>query len=421
MSSFSKKRKRTVEDDAGQVTLKVAPTTGKTVGPVLASFPALQPPPTTPFKLYLREDGKNASSSRDTLLVGETATMEFASSEEGLNATAGCSYYVGIYNKRTKTTTIRAAPLHILTQQVKALKNLKPIEVSTEERMKLRNKLGETFGTKKAQSAIRTQERNRVDVDAMRGVAAHLQERIQENTESLPTLEEAKAAADSSRLIPRYDENAMRPDDVYKLHDIVPEAEFNALSVTPLKAAGSQYERVAMLPYTRSNWVNQHLNLLYSTPKPNKTTVKILIYISALFAFKNAARIVNDKQALQDRLKNVPSLVLDGLLSRFTETSKDKNEARITPQTETMLLAYMFALCLRVDDYATDTTLLAKDLSMAVTKVNPLFKSLGCKIETLTALDLKRLGLPDTAANTKRATLKVPLAFPQVRAKRARR
>lgn len=40
----------------------------------------------------------------------------------------------------------------------------------------------------------------------------------------------------------------------------------------------------------------------------------------------------------------------------------------MTPQTETMLLSYMFALCLRVDDYATDTTLLAKDLSMAVTK-----------------------------------------------------
>lgn len=98
------------------------------------------------------------------------------------------SYYVGIYNKRTKTTTVRPAPLHILTQHVKALKNLKPIEVSSQERLKLRNTLGETFGTKKAKAAIRAHERNRVDVDAMRGVAGHLQDRIQENTESLPTL-----------------------------------------------------------------------------------------------------------------------------------------------------------------------------------------------------------------------------------------
>ena len=106
-----------------------------------------------------------------------------------------------------------------------------------------------------------------------------------------------------------------------------------------------------------------------------------------MFAFKNASRLVNDKTALQERLKDVPSLVVDGLLSRFTETSRDNNQCvqscfrfqhhtdtvaisstKMTPQTETMLLAYMFALCLRVDDYATDTTLIAKDLSMAVTK-----------------------------------------------------
>jgi DNA-directed RNA polymerase I subunit RPA49 len=146
-------------------------------------------------------------------------------------------------------------------------------------------------------------------------------------------------------LIPPYDEHATRPDDVYKLQDIIPEAELNAISIVPLKSASSNKERQAMLPYARSHWINQHLNLLYSTPKPNKTTVyaydllnllhaglihfiysKILIYISTLFAFKNAARIVNDKQALQGRLKHVPTIVIDGLFSRFTETSKDKNE-----------------------------------------------------------------------------------------------
>ena len=64
---------------------------------------------------------------------------------------------------------------------------MKPIQVSTEERIKQRNALGETFGTKKAKAAIRAMERNRVDVDAMKGVAGHLQDRIEENTGSLPT------------------------------------------------------------------------------------------------------------------------------------------------------------------------------------------------------------------------------------------
>jgi DNA-directed RNA polymerase I subunit RPA49 len=104
---------------------------------------------------------------------------------------------VGIYNKRTKTTTLRPVPLHILTRQVKALKSLKPMEVSVAERIKLRNTLGETFGTKKAKAAIRAYERNKVDVDAMRGVAGHLQSEIQDNTESLPT--QGKSLANFAR------------------------------------------------------------------------------------------------------------------------------------------------------------------------------------------------------------------------------
>lgn len=45
-----------------------------------------------------------------------------------------------------------------------------------------------------------------------------------------------------------------------------------------------------------------------------------------MFAFRASSRLVNDKQALQERLKDVPTIVVDGLLSRFTETSRDKNE-----------------------------------------------------------------------------------------------
>ena len=102
------------------------------------------------------------------------------------------------------------------------------------------------------------------------------------------------------------------------------------------------------------------------------------------------------------------------------------------------MLTHMFALCLRVDEWATDPTLLAGDLSMPVTKVNQLFKSLGssvspmsiiygnnpscqilgCKIEKLAKNELARRRLPESEANTKRAHLTVPLEFPKARMKR---
>ena len=194
---------------------------------------------------------------------------------------------IGVYDKRTNTTTLRTAPLHVLARQVKALKNLKPIEVSSEERMALRNNLGEAFGTKKAKAVIRARERNRVDIDAMKDVTEHLQDTIMANTDTLPTagaslkpsvllfpcteniewlVEEAKETADSTRLIPPYNVDAQRPQDVYALHDIIPEVELNALPVNAFKSAKTPQERYALLPHSRSDWVKLQLRLIYSAP-----------------------------------------------------------------------------------------------------------------------------------------------------------
>ncbi|KAH9943769.1 RNA polymerase I associated factor, A49-like protein [Amylocystis lapponica] len=420
-SSSSKKRKRGA-DDADKVTLQVSNQPPAQLGPVLASFPALQPPKSTSFQCWRRRNASDNEpfASQETLIAGEADTVDFYSASEFGQASSGCSYLIGVHDKRTNTTTLRPAPLHILAREVKALKNLAPMEVTTEERMLERNNLGEAFGTKKAKAAIRARERNRVDVDAMRGVTSHLQETILANTGSLPTQEEAKASADSSRLIPSHNVDAQRPQDVYPLHGIIPEAEFNALSIAAFKAAEPS-QRQQLLPYSRSNWVNQHLRLLSSAPKLKKSEMKILLYISTMFAFKMASRLVSKKDELQARLGDVPGIVVDGLLSRFSETARSANAAQVTPQSETMLLTHMFALCLRIDDYATDTTLIAHDLSMPVEKVNTLFKSLGCKIEKLDHKQLKQLGLPDAAGDTKRAVLKVPVEFPKVRQRRTRR
>jgi DNA-directed RNA polymerase I subunit RPA49 len=126
-----------------------------------------------------------------------------------------------------------------------------------------------------------------------------------------------------------------------------------------------------------------------------------------------------------------------------------------TTQTETSILTHTFALCLHIDNYATDTELLAADLNMAVAKydlscpgpflrterdvlyrVNQLFRTLGkflsvkkslrvtahlstgCKIEKLRPNDLKRLGLPDSNGENKMAVLKVPLQFPKASGRR---
>lgn len=46
----------------------------------------------------------------------------------------------------------------------------------------------------------------------------------------------------------------------------------------------------------------------------------------------------------------------------------------MTSENETALLTHLFSLCLKVDEYATDTTLIASDLTMSPTLYDPFFR-----------------------------------------------
>lgn len=45
-----------------------------------------------------------------------------------------------------------------------------------------------------------------------------------------------------------------------------------------------------------------------------------------MMAFNKSSRSVGDKDALQQRLPGVPPIVLDGLISRFTEIERSTNK-----------------------------------------------------------------------------------------------
>lgn len=54
----------------------------------------------------------------------------------------------------------------------------------------------------------------------------------------------------------------------------------------------------------------------------------------------------------------------------------------MTSENETSLLTHLFSLCLKVDDYATETALIAADLKMAPTRYDlPLSDLCGYRID----------------------------------------
>ena len=84
-------------------------------------------------------------------------------------------------------------------------------------------------------------------------------------------------SANAARLIPVYDIDAERPEDIYPLHNIVPESEWATLNslLSKLKKATDDRSRQRLLPNARSDWLQQHLMLAYSSPKPESKIVYV--------------------------------------------------------------------------------------------------------------------------------------------------
>ncbi|KZT36244.1 RNA polymerase I associated factor, A49-like protein [Sistotremastrum suecicum HHB10207 ss-3] len=424
-TSGSKKRKR---HDTGD-TLAPSSLSSTSLGPVVAedksvSLPSIEPELYTPFSLYtLPTKAKKSTNDppfpeKQALVVAETKSVEFETTYQPVASTS-CRYMVGVRDKRTNVLTIREAPLHLLSRQVKALKSLKPLaEPSAAEYALRRAQLGEAFGTKKAITRIRAAERNKVDISAMEGVMTAMQDTIGDRTENLPTVEEAKSTADSNRPIPAYNEAATVPEEVYPLNILISDAELSTLETSYLEDMSSDAERERSLAYSRSAYLNAHLKRLCQSGRSQRNR-QHLLYAAALMEFKKLGRKVGDKKAVAERLQSMAPIVIDSLYSRFTETGRGSTKPQMTKEKETLLLTHLFALCLHLDNFATHTRIISDDLSMSIATVNQLFKSLGCKLEVPSTADLQKLNLPPTEKE-KRAFLRIPLEFPKLRRKRAK-
>jgi DNA-directed RNA polymerase I subunit RPA49 len=281
------------------------------------------------------------------------------------------------------------------------LKGYTPAPVAPNDWLASRRTLGGAFGTKKAQAALRAAERNQIDVAAMEGVMGHLQDRVDANTEALPSQgwylasslgwyqhtyqvltssfhsAEAKASADAARPIPAFDASATTPAGAYPLANIVPAPEWASLGplTAALSHASSTDERTKMLPDVRSAWITQKLEGVFGTlgvaaktgtDMSKKDTLKAIAYVSTLMAFRKLYRTLDSADKIASRLRGVPSTVREGVLGRFSETARGSaNAAAIkTSAMETKLLTHMFAMCLHVDNFAVDSAVLAKDLNM---------------------------------------------------------
>ncbi|KAG8739098.1 DNA-directed RNA polymerase I subunit rpa49 [Ceratobasidium sp. 414] len=382
MSDLKRKRGAETKESTATAKVTVLEASSSKLGPVLG----------TPAHIYGTSARMVDRSKGSTILVAETSQIE---------------YLIAVHDRKANTITFRPAPLYDLTRTVKALKDIEPLAVSQAQRAQARNVLGEAFGTKKAKAAIRAAERNKVDTVAMKDVQDFVVESVRDGTSALPTKDEVIEAALSTRLIPTPNTSATTPAEAYPLSTIIPSSELESISIQPFTTASTSQERRALLPFRHSTWLNHRLTQMFAAGDSiSKIRLKSLVYASMLLAFRNTAgytlakATADPRGALREKLDSsvVPDAVFDGLMERFTETSRGGRPA-VTSQTETKLLTYLLALCLRIDSYSALIGTLATDLKLTPAKLTTYFKSLGCKVQG--------------TGDEKRAVLTVPLVFPK--------
>ncbi|PVG00076.1 RNA polymerase I associated factor, A49-like protein [Serendipita vermifera] len=404
----SKKRKRpSDENELYNVSAKIITSTESLskVGPAFAIFNAIEPPDNAIFDCYIESENDREFSSAKSLIVSETETVQFISNnKDKRDSDFHCHYLVGVRNRRTNQLVIRPAPIFLVGHHVKSGQSLDAASQAQSDYTQARNQLGKAFGTKKAQAAISRIERNKVDVKAMDGVSDILQQTIKSKTDTLPT--ELQKLTDGEQSIPRYNQDAAVPAEIYPIEYIVSDAELQSIAPSKLKAS--------QLPFKYSTWINTHIqNKSAHSNKDTKLELRIIFYISSLFLFRTQISKPREKVDLQESLFSIPDAIVETMINQFTESPRDSTRVQSTPQKETKLLTHALALCLRVDHFACDPSVIASDLRLSPNYVKALFKSIGCKITSPNRAEQIELGLTiDQASEKKLAILRAPLVLP---------
>ncbi|KTW27214.1 DNA-directed RNA polymerase I subunit RPA49 [Pneumocystis jirovecii RU7] len=286
--------------------------------------------------------------------------------------------------------------------------------------------LGQAFGSKRMQKIIQNRALQAANAQLSVQVGAAVVEQVKEAVEhakgsSIGAIEEeniygeAKKGLENGDLpVPPQNIQTTNVEEVYSLSDIVSAEELSVIHVKLLLRAPDERSR-ANIVYRNSRYINDRLGKALVDGKKNKRRIKLLYYASLLMAFYTNYQLVSKKDLLIKKLGDPPEILVDHLITRFSEPSRSGiNHEIIVPVITSYgidkILCYLFALCLIIDEFSVDMNLLAQDLSLSTQKCKELFKILGCKIQGCTEAQRISLNLSKAEAKTyKRAVLTLPL------------
>ncbi|KFQ96826.1 DNA-directed RNA polymerase I subunit RPA49, partial [Nipponia nippon] len=264
----------------------------------------------------------------------------------------------------------------------------------------------EAFGTSKQKRALNSRRMNAVGNDILntavtkaaaniidaKGVTALVQDVAQDDVQNV------------SIFLPPCNEDADKPDEVYKFADILSPAEYEALQVPAAVFVNITPEEITKKTEDKSHcsFVLEELKFLPADEKSRDHKARCLWFLDTLIKF-SYLKVIKKKHPMGPEC---PHIISRKLMKNFTSLTYNNGSVQnlISASMKAKITAYVIALALHINNFQTDLTVLQNDMKLQESRMMDIAKAMRLKIS-------KAKGLPglESDQNHKLGTLSLPL------------
>lgn len=357
-------------------------------------------------RVFHRSKSSDLKTQDQKIVVSESQDMTYVGQNFGkkrCHTNRATKTYVGIYDEKTGKMRVCDTELFHMMPYIPGTDDMEGTENSappkTGSYVEKLGMLTEAFGSKWKKSALEKSQRNRVDEKTMKD---HLAADIDHGKEQAKVHQEKPEETDTGfEVIPPCNKSAENVEDVYKLSDILSEVDMGALQSPATVFFDSTVEKIKEWreKKTYPAYVINHVSCMPLEPELRWQRCKCLIYVHYLIhMYKLTAKQLREKDFYP---KECPALIKNKLRDSFT---KEAFRTRCMPsRLKDRLAAYIFTLCLLIDEFSLDLTDIMQDMKLERNKMFLILKTLGLRVN-------KKVRNEEEIYI---ARLKLPLEFPQ--------
>ncbi|KJE89141.1 hypothetical protein CAOG_00674 [Capsaspora owczarzaki ATCC 30864] len=380
-------------------------------------------------------DAATASGSRPKHVVAaENGRMLYNSSSESSQPMT--KYLVGVFDRKKHTLDVYDSDMFALKPTVKRMRSdalnkkqeaegLSKYQQYTQKK----NDLVEAFGGRKKKNELLTNIKNKIEDASLGSMAKNIQSTLDTAAKDDLTLNEVMDQADEHRPIPAFNADALSPDEVYPLENLITPEEYKVLKNEAKVLEKANAEEIQAMRAARTyaplilNWVRD----LPQDKEERRRQARILLYINYLLNFRRAndSHLNNPNSTEPNALSGIPEDVLKHLKAKFAEVqTNDRGQPIFAVPTflKDKLLSYVFVLCLMLNQYKFAFEELTTMLKMKPDRATEHFRALGCRISSRREEMGDEMDTSASATGSvKLAVLGVPLQFPRPRGRRSKK